>query len=442
MRIESRALLLVCLLVNAWACQNKSQQSLAVSGIYPQEKCVARLTEVIVYDIFSPPVASRLYAYANLAYYEAQRPAYPSAPAFLPQLKGFKPLPALPDSQSIHPELAGLVAFYRVSTALVFSKDSVRQTAEKAMELFAHLPAAKKSASMAWGEAMAKIILDRAALDHYKETRGMARYSVFPEKGKWEQTPPDYADATEPHWPKILPLLLDSARELAPPPPPAHDLHPGSVYYKELKEVYEQGKKNNPTTDTIARYWDDNPFVTTHTGHLTYANKKTTPVGHWMGIASIVTATASPLLKAKAFALSSAAIFDGFIACWAEKYHSRTIRPVSVIRQVWEPEWNPLLQTPPFPEYTSGHSVISAAAATVLENLLGTHLAFTDTTELPYLGMQRRFGSLSAAADEAGISRLYGGIHFRAAIEAGKAQGQAIGQKFNQTFTPLNNRPN
>ena len=264
----------------------------------------------------------------------------------------------------------------------------------------------------------------------------MPRYSVFKETGKWQQTPPDYADAVEPYWNLIKPMLLDSASQFKPAPPPPYDLDKNSQYYKELMETYTVSKQLTPLQDTIAHYWDDNPFVTEHQGHLMFANKKTTPGGHWMGIISILCkqTNADDVKTAKVYALTSCAIFDGFISCWDEKYRSRMVRPITVIRENLESEWNALLQTPPFPEYTSGHSVITASAATVLTNLLGENLAFHDTTELEYLGMQRSFSSIHQAADEAGISRLYGGIHYRSAIEEGKKQGQQVGRLYMQIF--------
>jgi hypothetical protein len=201
-----------------------------------------------------------------------------------------------------------------------------------------------------------------------------------------------------------------------------------------LEEVYAVSKSITPQQDSIAIYWDDNPFVVVHKGHLAFANKKTTPVGHWMGIISILSrqyAKGDELKVAKAYALASAAIFDGFISCWDEKYRSSMVRPVTVIREVFDPVWEPLLQTPPFPEYTSGHSVISSAAEVVLSAMFG-EVPFTDTTEMPYLGMQRSFTSVKAAAEEAGISRLYGGIHYKAAIVEGKKQGAEVGSLFVQ----------
>ena len=120
-------------------------------------------------------------------------------------------------------------------------------------------------------------------------------------------------------------------------------------------------------------------------------------------------------------------LFDGFISCWDEKYRSNYIRPETFINSRIDESWRPLLQTPPFPEYTSGHSVISTAAAVVLTKLFGDKVAIEDNSEVPYGLPVRSFNSFQSAADEAAMSRLYGGIHFREAIENGKLQGSNIG---------------
>src|SRR5438309_6062520 len=141
-----------------------------------------------------------------------------------------------------------------------------------------------------------------------------------------------------------------------------------SPYYKTLEEVYSIGVNLTDEQKEIARYWDDNPFVIEHSGHMMYANKKITPVGHWMGITSIACRTkkADAVTTAEAYALVSSAIFDAIICCWKTKYEYQHIRPITVINESIDPNWQPLLQTPPFPEHPSGHSGISASAATVL----------------------------------------------------------------------------
>lgn len=416
---------LICLL----SC-NQSTKQIAPSGPELEHACVDKLTDVIVHDIFSPPVASRIYSYSTLAYYETIRMAYPNEPSFIIKMKGFSDLPVLKDS--INADLAAVTAFMNVGEKLVFSKDSIRKAKNNILSSFESIDKKVFENSISFGEKMASVILERASKDHYKQTRSMPRYSVFQETGLWKQTPPDYADATEPHWNKISPLLMDSAAHCAIGSPHTYNIQKSSPFFKEVLEVFEISKNITPNMDTIARYWDDNPFVSEHKGHLTYATKKTTPVGHWIGITKILCQQekADKLKTAKAYALTASAIFDGFIACWDEKFKQRTVRPITVIRETLESEWNSLLQTPPFPEYPSGHSVISAAAATVLTELFGENTPFHDTTELKYLGLERRFTSIRQAADEAGISRLYGGIHFKTGIEHGKKQGDKVGKLF------------
>ncbi|MFM2145255.1 MAG: hypothetical protein RL732_91 [Bacteroidota bacterium] len=404
-----------------------------------QQRCNEELTQVIVYDIISPPVASRIYAYSNLAFYEALRPAYPASHSLLPFLRGFDTLRVAAPAET-NTSMAAALAFLKVAHTLSFSKDSIAAAQKRMEALFLSLPEAVQTSSRNWADSISGLILRRAATDQYKKTRGMPRYSVFGEKGKWQQTPPEYADATEPHWRLIKPLLIDSASAYRPPPPPPYDMRKGSLFYKELMEVYQIRKNLTQEQDTIARFWDDNPFVTEHRGHLTFANKKMTPVGHWMGIIGILCGQANhnELKGVLAHTLCAAAIFDGFISCWEEKYLSLKVRPVTVIREAVESEWEPLLQTPSFPEYTSGHSVISAAAAVTAEHILGKDLAFTDTTEMKYLGLSRTFPSIMAASDEAGISRLYGGIHFNSAIKYGKEQGTGIGKAYCRLYDHIN----
>jgi hypothetical protein len=419
------------------SCSEKKKKVL-VNVENLQNECVHRLTDVIVYDIFSPPLASRIYAYCNLAYYEAIRFKDSSTGVSIAaQLHSFGALPNIEKNKEYDFTLAAVKSFFKVAKALTFSKDSLVTTEKKILKKFKYSTSEFiYNNSLGLGDSIADAILKRATADNYKITRGMPKYSVFKETGKWQQTPSEYADAVEPNWRLIKTMLLDSAAQFKPIAPPVYNLNKKSQYYKELMEVYTISKQITPLQDTIAHYWDDNPFVTQHTGHLTFATKKTTPAGHWMGIIAILCGQqkAGEIKTAAIYALSSCAIFDGFISCWDEKYRSKMVRPITVIRETMESEWSSLLQTPPFPEYTSGHSVITSAAASILTHQMGDSIFFTDTTELEYLGLQRSFNSIQQASDEAGISRLYGGIHFRSAIEQGKKQGQQIGILYNTIF--------
>ncbi|MEN9299662.1 MAG: hypothetical protein RLZZ429_1975 [Bacteroidota bacterium] len=429
--------LIYCILLFAIfnSCNTSEQKNTAIINEL-QYRCVQQLTDVIVHDIVNPPVASRMYVYSNIAFYEALRITDQSYASLLANLKGFTELKSPDTSLQRDYHLSAMIAFMKVAEALVFSKDSIKVGRELLLDHFDHLNKRVFKNSVQWGEEVASVILDRASKDKYKLTRGMPKFSVLKETGIWQQTPPDYEEAVEPNWRLIQPLLMDSASQFKPARPPAYDLNPSSQYYKEVKEVFELSHQLTEEQKLIARFWDDNPFVSEHKGHLTYGNKKMTPVGHWMGITGLLCKQTkkTPLEIARTYALTAAAIFDGFIATWEEKYTSKTVRPVTVIREHIASEWNPLLQTPPFPEYTSGHSVISAAAATVLTAVIGNQVSFRDTTELKYLGLERHFPSLEAASDEVSMSRMYGGIHYRSAVMNGQKQGQQIGTHFIKKF--------
>jgi hypothetical protein len=222
-------------------------------------------------------------------------------------------------------------------------------------------------------------------------------------------------------------LLLDSSTQVRCPAPPAYSEEKASDFYRSVDEVYTIGKTLTDEQKTIARYWDDNPFVMEHSGHLMYGNKKITPVGHWMGITAIAAQSkkADAAKTTQAYALTAVAIFDSFVSCWNDKYEYGVVRPITVINEVVDRNWVPFLQTPPFPEHASGHSAISAAAATVLTELFG-EFPFEDTSDLAYIGMKRNFRSFHQAAAEASISRVYGGIHYRTGIDAGATQGRSV----------------
>jgi hypothetical protein len=245
-------------------------------------------------------------------------------------------------------------------------------------------------------------------------------------------------DGLEPHWSKIRSFVIDSAAQFKPIPPPEFSMDENSDFYKELKEVYDISNKITEDGDEseevlIAQFWDCNPYVSVTRGHLMFATKKITPGAHWIGITKIACKTEEADVDRTVFAYTktSIAIADAFISCWDEKYRSNLVRPETLINNYFDDEWKPILQTPPFPEYTSGHSVVSGAAATVLTNIFGDDFSFLDDTETRYGLPIRAFQSFNAAAQEAAISRMYGGIHYRAAVEVGIGQGIKVGDLVN-----------
>jgi len=218
-----------------------------------------------------------------------------------------------------------------------------------------------------------------------------------------------------------------------------------SDFYKELKEVYDISNKitkegDESEEELIARFWDCNPYVSVTRGHLMFATKKITPGAHWIGITKIACRkdNADFAKSIYAYTKTSIGIADAFISCWDEKYRSNLVRPETLINTHFDDEWKPILQTPPFPEYTSGHSVISGSAATVLTSIFGEDFDFLDDTETRYGLPIRPFSSFKSAAQEAAISRMYGGIHYRAAVEVGITQGFKVGNLVNEELKMLN----
>ncbi len=237
-------------------------------------------------------------------------------------------------------------------------------------------------------------------------------------------------DAVEQHWNKIRTVVIDSAAQFKPNPPTPFSIDKNSQFYKDALQVYETGKNLTEEQRAIASFWDCNPFVMNVKGHVMFATKKISPGGHWMNITRVVcTQTKADMVKtAEAYVRVSLSLIDGFISCWDEKYRSKLVRPETYINQYIDENWIPMLQTPPFPEHTSGHSVISAAAAVALTGLFGDNYAFTDSTEVEFGMTARSFKSFTLAAEEAAVSRNYGGIHYIPACEEGKVQGRKVGE--------------
>jgi hypothetical protein len=391
---------------------------------------INKLTDVIVHDIFSPPVASRVYVYPCIAAYEvlAQSGQVPSLGG---KLNGLTASPPADTTGGISYELASLEAFLLLSQQLIFSEDKIlAYKTELYQEIDSiGIPAKAKDNSLKYGKVMADHIAAWADKDNYKESRSFSKFSVTDKENEWKPTPPGYMEGIEPHWREIRTMVLDSATQFVPEPPTVFDLEKSSKFYKEVMEVYEAVKTADKEKKTIASFWDCNPYVMNQTGHVMFATKKITPGGHWMGITSIASdkANSSFAESVRHSTIVAITLFDGFISCWDEKYRSNLIRPETVINEHIDRDWTPLLQTPPFPEHTSGHSVISTASAEVLTAMLGDNFSFTDDVEVQYGLPMRKFNSFREAAAEAAISRLYGGIHYMPAIDEGVKQGREVG---------------
>jgi hypothetical protein len=394
------------------------------------ENTLSKLTEIIVYDIFSPPVASRIYAYSSIAGYEAIRHGHPEYPSLAGTIRELKEVPPA-TSDLVNYDIAGVIAFANVGRTLIFSEPKMDEFIAELKMKYAKAGVPKKvlDQSIAYGLTVKDHIMEWAKHDNYSQTRTFPKFDIRDEEGRWQPTPPDYMEGIEPHWNDIRPLIIDSAQQFTPPLPTKYDMNENSAFFKEAMHVYETGKNLDEERTGIAQFWDCNPYVSHHKGHVMFATKKITPGGHWMGISQIAARkdNADIMKTAKTFVYTSVALFDGFISCWDEKYRSNLIRPETVINKHIDENWTPLLQTPPFPEYTSGHSVISSAAAVALTSIYGDGFYFEDNVEVPFGLPMRSFKSFLDASSEAAISRLYGGIHYMPAIENGVAQGKKLG---------------
>ncbi len=408
-----------------------SAQTGSTAAAVALRRAETALTDIITHDVFSPPVASRLYLYSNVAAYEILVKTMPGSFLTLAgQINDFPHLPEPP--KNIDGGLAAINAFGIVARQLVFSESVMQDSLQAILRLFKtrKTDIEKWQASLAYGALVADSIMAWAKKDRYSETRKLPRYRLIKKEGKWIPTAPAYMAAIEPYWNRIRLITLDSSSQFRPPPAPVFSKDTNSLFFKTALEVYTVSAHLSVEQKDIANFWDCNPYAINMQGHLHFAEKKISPGGHWLMITGNVAADRklSVLETSAACTLTSIALFDAFISCWDEKYRSNVIRPETYINMYIDEQWRPVLQTPPFPEYSSGHSVISAAAAEVLSRFLGDTVSFDDRTEVQFGLPVRHFTSFRQAAQEAGISRFYGGIHYQAAISTGLEEGRQIGR--------------
>jgi len=412
------------------SCSSKKSYETVFANPELYSKTVGALTDVITYDIFNPPVASRIYAYSNLAAYEVISSKSDKYKSIGVKFKDFKK-PDLAD-KPINKEFAAILALMYVGKELTFSKDSTQKIIDGHIQLAKDngMPQDMIENSMEYANAYSKAVLDWSKSDNYKKTRSGVKYTVNTEEGRWVPTPPAYMPAVEPNWMQIRTVLIDSASQFLPKPPTEYSRDKDSKFYKIADEVYQTGVKLTDEQKAIADFWDCNGFKVNVSGHVMFATKAMTPGGHWMGITGIVCKNQNADFDKTVYSFAgvSIGIMDAFIACWNTKFTYDLLRPETYINQFIDNAWKPYLQTPPFPEYTSGHSIISSSAATILTNIYGENTPFVDSTERRWGWPDRKYKNVREAADEAAISRLYGGIHYREGMEEGIVEGKKIGE--------------
>jgi hypothetical protein len=395
---------------------------------------VKKLNDIVLENNFPPVTASRNYVYANIAAYEVIAAEDPKHFRSLSgQIKHLPPTPMPSKDTTVDYQFASLLAFCYVGNAVTFPEGSMDQYVDglKQKAKDAGMPDDLFEGSVNYANKVARAIMKWSKGDNYLKTRSASKFTVKQQDGRWIPTPPMYAQALEAHWGEIRPMILDSTAQFIPPDPPTFDIkNKKGKFYLQALEVKNIVDSLTPEQKHQADFWDDNAFKLNVVGHASFATKKFSPGGHWMNITGTVT-RAKKLdfnTTVSVYVETSIALFDGFINCWYLKYRSNYVRPETVITKYINPDWRPYIQTPPFPEYSSGHAVISSAAAEVLTSKFGDNFAYTDSSEMEFGIAPLSFKSFREAAKSAGMSRVLGGIHFKNACIVGNKQGAEIGQ--------------
>ena len=430
---------IIVLFIVVSSCSNLEYDKSNVENSKWIHLAIKNLTDVIVYDIFSPPVASRVYTYPSIAAYEIIRLKdtvnYLSLSS---QLKGLNSIPK--PQENIDFNIAAIEAIRIIGKKLIFSENRYEKFFEiNYDEIHKNIPNKIIRNSKKYAREVSDHIIEWSSKDNYAQTRTFPKYTIINEPDFWKPTPPDYMDGIEPHWNKIRTMVIDSCSQFSAKDPYPFSLDKKSEFYKQLIEVYDITNNLSDEQVEIAKFWDCNPYVSHHKGHAMFATKKITPGGHWINICRIAAekANSNDIESLRTYSLVSISLFDAFISCWDDKWKTIVVRPETVINEYIDEDWLPLLQTPPFPEYTSGHSVISRSAAIMLTEIYGDNFQFDDTSELEFGLPVRSYKSFIQASEEAAISRLYGGIHYEMAISNGVSQGEKIGEFITNKLTTL-----
>lgn len=385
---------------------------------------------------YSPPVASRAFAYLGVTTFEAVASGSKSLVSLAGQLHELKPAPKREAGQPydenvvLNAALTSAAQNFFTHTGPTGQRVLAKMSSRMLADVSKDVPADVIDRSSAHGKAVAQHILEWSLTDGGAEVENMGfprEYKLTPGPAHWVPTSTIAQQQLPllPHWGACRTFAMPKGDSASLPPPLEYSEDKSSAFYKEALEVYEAVNNSTPEQRAIARFWSDDPMLSP------------TPPGHWISIVlQIMQRDKFDVEKsAETLALLGVTVADGFIGCWVDKYKYDLVRPITYIRRLIDPKWEAILITPPFPEYPSGHSTQSGAAAVVLEKCLGENYAFEDHTHEADGLIPRKFPSFWAAAEEAGISRMYGGIHYRNAIKQGLVQGKAIGAYANALKT-------
>jgi len=412
------------------SCQHKNVSIKFTSNDI--SKVITAMTNIMLHDITNPPLATRFFAYTTLAGYEivAENDAHFKS---MHGVLNSYPIITKPDSiNNNYYQLATLLAMMEVAKNMQPSGNQMDIYEQQFIDSCGKLGFSDDVINdlKRYSISVSKQILSYAKTDGYNKISNLTRYTPLKADGFWYPTPPGFLAAVEPNFNTVRSFTLDSCSQFKPAPPLPFSAKVESPFYEIVNAVYKEGKTLTNDHRVIASFWDCNPYAMQDGGHLLYGFKKISPGSHWLGITGIACLNAHKSFEEsmQIFTWESVGLMDAFICCWDEKYRSNRIRPETAIRKYIDPQWEPLLQTPPFPEYLSGHSVVSALSAVLLTHYFGENFQYRDSVEVSYGLPARNFSSFKQAATEAGISRFYGGIHFMDAINNGQIQGTKVGE--------------
>lgn len=391
------------------------------------------LSDVLIYDKFSPPVASRIFAYSNLS-----SRVVASAFGKIPNPKiGFK---VTSFEKKDYPD--GFVQLCMIKTAGMVAKEMLYSQAkwEEAntalINKFITSQNISKDASFS-ADSIAKIkaqeVLFWASKDGYSQRLTLKKYEVlYDNESSWKPTTPSYGLPVEPHWGTIRPFFVYDTLSISVSIP--EDFVPfstekKSAFFKSVFKVYKESKRLTKSKKLIAAHWDCNPIQVKDLGHVSLYNFRLTPAAHWVLMVedAVKNKNWNTFQIAQFYSDLTMAMADAFIFCWETKYNVNLIRPETYINKYIAKGWKPFIETPLFPEYPSGHSMVSATAATICNYYLGDDVKILDDTQLAFGLPTRKYKNFSEAATEAGMSRFYGGIHYLHSVRFGLKKGYLVG---------------
>ena len=429
-KISRACLRIVLLAVLFSSCKDKKQT--IKFGSEDISNTITEMTEIMVHDITNPPLAARFFSYACLAGYEIVSQNDKAFKSMHGRLNDYPDIKKPGSVANYSYQLASLLAMMETAKKMQPSGKLLDAYETKFIDscIRMGMDVDVIENSRKYALDISKRILAYAKADGYNKISNLPRYTPSSAEGNWFPTPPAFMAAVEPYFNTMRSFTLDSVTQFKPVPPVVYDAKNTSQFYAITNAVYHEGTSAPQDHRVIAAFWDCNPFAVQDQGHLQYGFKKISPGAHWLGITGIAALDAKKDFNESMQLNTIVAIglVDAFICCWDEKFRSNRIRPETAIRRLIDPSWQPLLQTPPFPEYLSGHSCVSATSSTILTHYLGDNFAYTDSVEVSYGLPPRKFSSFKQAASEAAISRFYGGIHFMDAIDKGLEQGTRLGE--------------